>query len=96
MQTRLVDFIYLQILDMLTTIAFLWHGVQEANPLVNAAIRVTDHPLGGLLLIKTIAVTVAFACWRTGRHRLLARANIFFCLLVIWNIVAILMQRSHI
>ena len=40
-------FSYLQFLDLLSTLAFLSVGVQEANPLVNLALKSSDHPFGG-------------------------------------------------
>ena len=46
-------------LDLLTTLAFLLHGVQEANPVVRFALRYSSHPWGGLLLVKMLALAWA-------------------------------------
>ncbi len=86
----LLQFSYLQLLDFLTTLAFLLHGVREGNPIVRFAIDATGSPLGGLLLIKLIAVMLGLACWRMGRARVLFRMNLLFALVVAWNIVAII------
>jgi hypothetical protein len=95
MQAPFVDFIYLQILDVLTTMAFLWQGVEEGNPVVKAAMSVTSDPLSGLLLVKTVAIGLALSCWRSGRTGLLSKANFFFCGIVVWNLVAMLVQSTR-
>jgi hypothetical protein len=86
----LLQFSYLQLLDFLTTVAFLLNGVREGNPVVRFAIDATGSPLGGLLLIKLIAVMLGLACWRMGRARVLFRMNLLFAAVVAWNIVAII------
>jgi hypothetical protein len=87
----LVQFSYLQILDLMTTLAFLLHGVQEANPLVRFALRFAPHPLEGLLAIKCLALSLGIYCWRCGREKLLTRMNILFAIVVAWNMVALIM-----
>jgi hypothetical protein len=77
-------------LDLLTTMAFLLHGVQEGNPLIRLALRYSSHPLGGLLLIKMLALAMGIYCWRCGRERLLTRINILFAVVVAWNLVALI------
>ena len=87
-----IQFSYLQLLDMLTTLAFLAGGVHEANPVVRFALSAAPSPLVGLLGIKLLAIMMAMYCWRTSRTRLLQFANIFFAFLVTWNLVAILVR----
>ena len=90
MNQLLVQYSYLQMLDLLTTVAFLLHGVQEANPMVRLALRYSSHPLGGLLLVKSLALVLGVYCWRCGRERLLTRINILFAVVVAWNLVALI------
>ena len=90
MNQLLLQYSYLQMLDLLTTVAFLLHGVQEANPLVRLALRYSSHPLGGLLAIKMLALGLGFYCWRCGRERLLTRINFLFAVVVAWNLVALI------
>lgn len=87
----LAQFVYLQALDLLTTLAFLSRGVEEANPLVRLVMVWVPTRLGSLLCVKLLALTLAVYCWRKGRRRLLGRANVFFAFLVVWNLVALLM-----
>ena len=90
MNQLLLQYSYLQMLDLLTTMAFLLHGVQEANPLVRLALRYSSHPWGGLLLVKSLALALGVYCWRCGRERLLTRINILFAIVVAWNLVALI------
>lgn len=82
---------YLQALDLLTTLAFLMASVEEANPLVRQAMALAGSPLAGLVLVKMAALALGLVCWRTGRLRLLQRANVFFAALVAWNLVCLLL-----
>jgi Domain of unknown function (DUF5658) len=86
----LLQYSYLQMLDLLTTMAFMLHGIQEANPVVRFALRSSSHPLGGLLALKMMALGLGIYCWRGGRHRLLTRINILFAIVVAWNLVALI------
>jgi len=87
---------YLQVLDFLTTIAFLLHGVKEGNPLVRLAMSVSASPVSALLTMKLIAVALGVLCFCTGRERLLSRINIVFAALVAWNLVALIVGSSQI
>ncbi|HET8549653.1 MAG TPA: DUF5658 family protein, partial [Bryobacteraceae bacterium] len=64
-------FTYLQILDLLSTVAFLVNGVGEANPIVRSLMTLTANPVAGLVWAKMFGVALAFVCWKTGRHRVL-------------------------
>jgi Domain of unknown function (DUF5658) len=86
----LIQYSYLQMLDLLTTFAFMVHGVQEGNPVVRFALRFSPHPLGGLLAIKALALGLGYYCWRCGRERLLTRINILFAVVVAWNLLALI------
>lgn len=94
MNYLILQYSYLQILDFLTTIAFLVNGVKEANPIVVFSMRLTQSPLGSLLFIKLAAVALGLYCWRVGKHQLLARFNIVFAALVAWNIIALIMGSA--
>lgn len=91
MNQLLLQYSYLQVLDLLTTLAFLLHGVQEGNPLVRMMMRMTANPLNGLLLVKLMAVALGVYCWKLGRSRVLARINIVFALIVAWNLAALIL-----
>ena len=86
----LVQYSYLQVLDFLTTLAFLLAGVQEANPIIRWMLQTSSSPLVGLLTIKLLAVCLGILVWRAGRLRLLSRINIMFAVLVAWNLVSLI------
>lgn len=90
LNSMLVQFSYLQVLDFLTTIAFLLNGVHEANPLVRWVMKTGHNPLGGLLAVKLLAILLGVCCWRMGRRWLLARINIVFAVVIAWNLIALI------
>jgi hypothetical protein len=81
----------LQVLDVLTTMAFLLQGVSEANPVVRFAIETAPSAFEGLLLIKLVAIAMAVFCVLKSRDKLLRRVNIFFACLVAYNLVALIL-----
>jgi hypothetical protein len=87
----LLQFAYLQVLDLLTTLAFMLHGVREGNPLVRLMMHSTANPINGLLLVKLLAVGLGLYCWKLGRSRLLSRINIVFAVIVAWNLGALIL-----
>ncbi len=88
------QFSYLQVLDFLTTVAFLLHGVREGNPLVRLALSAGANPIESLLAVKLLAILLGLFCWYRGRRQLLLRINILFALLVAWNLVALILRSA--
>ncbi|MBI3208443.1 MAG: hypothetical protein HYZ37_06030 [Candidatus Solibacter usitatus] len=86
----LTQYGYLQLLDLLTTTAFLVQGVQEGNPVVRMALNTFPSPLGGLVVVKVLALILGIYCWRLQKGSLLRRVNIFFAALIAWNLVALI------
>jgi hypothetical protein len=89
--SALIHYSYLQLLDLLTTIAFLVQGVQEGNPIVRFALELTPSPLAGLLMVKIAALVLGVYCWRSDKTRLLGKVNVMFALLIAWNLVALIL-----
>jgi hypothetical protein len=71
----------LQVLDLLTTLAAFHVGASEVNPLV-AHLTVQFGRFRGVLISKLIAVTIAM-----GVRRLVWVVNLFYSLVVGWNVV---------
>jgi hypothetical protein len=88
----LIEYSYLQLLDLMTTLAFMVNGVREGNPLVRFAIDVAPSPLAGLLAVKLVAILLGVYCWRMRRNRVLSRINVMFAALVAWNLVALIVN----
>ena len=91
MNQLLVQYSYLQMLDFMTTLAFLLNGVGEANPVVRFALQYSPSPVGGLLVVKLVALALGVYCWRAGRQRLLGRINILFAIVIAWNLIALIL-----
>jgi hypothetical protein len=89
------QFSYLQILDFLSTVAFLLNGVREGNPLLRLALSAGANPVAILVMVKVLAIVLGLYCWRRGRRQLLSRINILFALLVAWNLVALILRSGH-
>jgi len=92
----ILQYSYLQILDFMTTMAFLLHGVHEGNPLVRLAIHYSPNPIGGLVAIKAVAIALGLYCWRAGRERLLGRMNLLFAFVVAWNLAALIVASLNV
>ncbi|MBI1357153.1 MAG: hypothetical protein GC160_22670 [Acidobacteria bacterium] len=86
----LIEFTYLQVLDILTTLAFLLQGVAEGNPIVRLAFEHGPGPVQTLIAMKAAAVVLAAYCLLRARQRLLRGVNIFFAMLVAYNLVVLI------
>ena len=86
----LMHFSYLQVLDLLTTVAFLVNGIKEANPVVRFFLKFGPNPISGLIVVKFLAILLGVYCWRMGRQRLLSRINVMFAMVIAWNLVALI------
>ena len=95
MRNQLAQFGYLQLLDLLTTLAFLTHRVEESNPLVKLLIHSAGSPFTGLIVTKLVAFAVALYCWRGARLRVLWIVNLFYSGVVVWNLVALLLSNPR-
>ena len=76
-------FAALQVLDLLTTLAAFHVGAFEVNPLV-AHLTTQFGRSRGVLISKLIAVIIAM-----GVKKRLWIVNLFYALIVLWNIIVI-------
>jgi hypothetical protein len=86
----LAQVICLQCFDVTISIAGLHNGLIEANPVL-ATVNETDVSVTRIIVFKAITVVIGIFCWRTGRERLLIRANVWYAAVVGWNIAMLLM-----
>jgi hypothetical protein len=92
----LTQFVYLQLLDVLTTLAFLLNGVTESNPIVRWAMTAGPDPVMGLVLVKVVAVAMGVYCAVSARQKLLRKVNIFFAGLVAYNLLALILASAQV
>ncbi len=83
-------FIYLQLLDFITTMIGFRVGAGEASPFLAKLIHLTT-PAIGVGLAKVLGVGFGGFCLTTGRTRLVHLINYWYAGLVIWNLCVILM-----
>lgn len=94
MPAYLQVFLYLQLLDFLTTIVGLRLGLVEVSPFIRWLMGA--GPVFGALLSKLMAVALAAFCLWIHRDRILRWLNYWYGALVVWNlcIIWIALARS--
>ena len=80
-------FLYLQVLDFLTTWVGFRLGLEEASPFIQILMQI--GPVEGVLFSKAIALLLgAFCVWRAKFH-VIQWINYWYAGLVIWNLALI-------
>jgi hypothetical protein len=86
-------FLYLQVLDFLTTLAGLKLGAVEVSPFVRALIHF--GPVAGVAVSKLVAVFMAGLCVWLDKAHLIRWVSYWYAALVVWNICIILASAPH-
>lgn len=81
-------FLYLQILDLLTTIIGLRLGLAEASPFIRGVIFV--GPALAVVLSKVFAFGLAGLCIVLKKRSMIGRINYGYAALAVWNLGLIL------
>jgi hypothetical protein len=81
-------FLYLQVLDLLTTLVGLKLGISEASPFIRSLLHF--GPSFAVAASKIVAVGLAALCVGLHRSYLVRWINYWFAGLVIWNLCNIL------
>jgi hypothetical protein len=81
-------FLYLQILDFLTTLVGFKLGISEASPFVRSLLHF--GPSFAVAASKIVAVSLAGVCVGLNRSHLVRWINYWYAALVIWNLCNIL------
>lgn len=85
-------FIYLQLLDLLTTLVGFRLGAAEASPFI----RVLMHagPAAGVLLSKLVALALGGLCVYVKKLNLIRWVSYWYAGLVVWNLMVMLSTPS--
>jgi Domain of unknown function (DUF5658) len=86
-------FLYLQLLDFLTTLLGFKLGAGEMSPFVRCLIQF--GPIAGVALSKFVALGMAGLCLYLDKGRLLRWVCYWYAALAIWNICVILASPPH-
>lgn len=81
-------FVYLQLLDLLTTMVGFKYGLAEASPFVRWMMEA--GPVAGVALSKGIALALGAICIALRKRRIILWINYWFALLIVWNLSLIL------
>ena len=81
-------FVYLQVLDLLTTLIGFRLGAGEASPFVRWLIGL--GPAAGVAASKLIALALAALCLWVNKARIVGWINYWYAGLVLWNLGVIL------
>jgi hypothetical protein len=81
-------FLYLQVLDFITTMVGFRMGLSEASPFVR--LLTFAGPAVGVLLSKGVAIGLGAVCVGTRRIHIIHWINYWYAGLVIWNLCLIL------
>lgn len=86
-------FIYLQLLDLLTTLLGLRLGASEASPFVRLLMH--GGAAFGIAASKILALALGAYCVYTRRLGLIRLATYWYGCLVAWNLIILLAIPGH-
>lgn len=100
METRVLHspviqmFLYLQVLDFLTTLIGFRLGAHETSPFIAKLIHIST-PAIGLAASKLLGVGIGAVCVVSHRARLVGWINYWYAGLIVWNLGVIMLAGSH-
>lgn len=81
-------FIYLQLLDLLTTLLGFRLGAVESSPFIRLLMHM--GPAAGVLLSKLMALALGGWCVYRKKMNLIRIVTYWYCGLVVWNLMILL------
>jgi len=86
-------FIYLQLLDVLTTLVGFKLGAAEASPFIRVLMHI--GPAAGVVASKVLALVIGGICIYTRKHHLIRWITYWYGGLVVWNLVVLLAAPAY-
>jgi hypothetical protein len=86
-------FIYLQLLDVLTTLVGFKLGAAEASPFVRVLMHI--GPAAGVMVSKVLALGIGAICIYTRKHHLIRWITYWYGGLVVWNLMVLLAAPAY-
>jgi hypothetical protein len=85
-------FVYLQLLDLLTTLVGIRVGAAEASPFV----RMMMHagPAAGVIASKVLALGIGGLCVYLNKAHVIRLISYWYSVLVVWNLMVMLTTGS--
>ncbi|HLY16049.1 MAG TPA: DUF5658 family protein [Bryobacteraceae bacterium] len=81
-------FLYLQVLDFVTTLIGFRLGLSEASPFIRSLLYL--GPMAALLISKGVALALAGVCIALHKQHLIRWITYWYAALIAWNLYAIL------
>jgi len=81
-------FIYLQLLDLLTTFVGFKMGAAEASPFIRTLMHL--GPLAGVAASKILALGLGGLCVYTKREHIIRWISFWYAGLIVWNLMVML------
>lgn len=81
-------FIYLQLLDLLTTLVGFRLGAAEASPFIRFLMHA--GPAAGVMFSKLFALALSGVCFYLKKQRLIQWISYWYGGLIVWNLMIIL------
>jgi hypothetical protein len=87
-------FIYLQLLDLLTTLVGFRMGAAEASPFIRMLMHV--GPATGVVISKVLALAIGGLCVAVNKPHLIRWISYWYGGLIVWNLMIMLVApMSH-
>lgn len=86
-------FVYLQLLDLLTTLVGFRLGASEASPFIR--LLMTAGPAAGVAVSKLLALALGGYCVYTHRMHIIKWATYWYGGLVVWNLMILLAAPGY-
>jgi hypothetical protein len=87
-------FVYLQLLDYITTMIGFSLGASEMSPFIVKLIQLTSPALG-VAASKLVGLGIGGLCVATHRTRLIGWINYWYAGLIVWNLSTIFAALSY-
>ena len=87
-------FVYLQLLDLLTTLVGFRMGAGEASPFIRMLMHV--GPAVGVVASKVLALGIGALCVAVNRAYLIRWISYWYGGLIIWNLMVMLAAPMHV
>jgi hypothetical protein len=86
-------FVYLQLLDLLTTFVGFKLGASEASPFIRGLMHVT--PAFGVAAAKILALVLGGYCVYARKYNIMRWITYWYAALVVWNLMVMLVAPGH-
>src|SRR5215467_356809 len=85
-------FVYLQLLDLLTTLVGFRVGAAEASPFIRMLMHV--GPATGVIVSKVLALGIGALCIAVNKKHIVRWITYWYGILIVWNLMVMLVAPA--